>query len=202
MPATVALVLATLAAGGLVAAPRGALPGTGDGYAVRFALPAADPSVRLAATPARRQAPLDVLAQAPLPDAAEPAPPEVVASAAATTLPVPNTARPAARGKVPGVLALNYSLAGGPRAGDAIEVEKPLSIGQAEAGRIPLRIDGNAKVYALGSRLAAIIAAQSGAGAIPDGLDQDFVSLERLRALGIAIRYDAIRDRLVIDPPA
>ena len=201
-PAVVALVLATVAAGGLLAAPRGSLPGTGEGYAVRFALPAAHPSKRLAAQPARRQPPLEVLAQAPLPDAAEPPPPVVVASAAATALPVPTTTKPVPRGKVPGVMALNYSLAGGPRAGDAIELDKPVSIGGTDAGRIPLRIDGNAKVYALGSRLAAIIAEQSGAAAVPDGLDQDYVSLERLRALGIAVRYDAIRDRLVIDPPA
>ena len=72
----------------------------------------------------------------------------------------------------------------------------------ADAGRIPLRIDGNAKVFALGSRLAAIIAAQAGEKAVPEGLGKDYVSLEALRALGIGVRYDAIRDRLVLDPPA
>lgn len=112
------------------------------------------------------------------------------------------TVRADRRVKVPGVIPLNYSLAGGADAGDAIEVEKSVVIGNSDAGRIALRIDGNARVYALGSRLAAIIAAQSGAGAVPEGLGEDFVSLERLRALGVGVRYDAIRDRLVIDPPA
>jgi len=37
---------------------------------------------------------------------------------------------------------------------------------------------------------------------VPAGLEQDFVSLDRLRALGIRVRYDAINDRLVVDPPA
>jgi hypothetical protein len=197
-----ALVLATVAAGGLFAAPRDALPGTGEGYAIRFALPAAHPSKRSAAQPARRDPPLEVLAQPSLRDAVELPPPVAVASAAATVPPVPTTSRSAPRGKVTGVMALNYNLAGGPLAGDAIEVDKAVTVGHVDAGRIALRIDGNARVYALGSRLAAIIAGQSGAAAVPDGLDADFVSLERLRALGIAVRYDAIRDRLVIDPPA
>ena len=191
--------LATLAAGAHLAAPRSGLIGAGEGYVVRFALPAAHPSQRLAATPGRGQAPLEGLADAPQPDVAEATAPVAVASAAATALPAPTAAR---RAKVPGVIALSYNLAGGPQAGDAIEVDKAVSVGAAEAGRISLRIDGNAKIYALGSRLAAIIAEQSGAEAVPDGLGQDYVSLERLRALGIAVRYDAIRDRLVIDPPA
>ena len=190
--------LATLAAGAHLAAPRSELSGSREGYAVRFALPAAQPSQRLAATPGRGQAPLEGFADAPQPDVAEvtATAPVAVASAA---LPAPTAAR---RAKVPGVIALSYNLAGGPQAGDAIEVDKEVSVGATEAGRISLRIDGNAKIYALGSRLAAIIAEQSGAEAVPDGLGQDYVSLERLRALGIAVRYDAIRDRLVIDPPA
>jgi len=111
-------------------------------------------------------------------------------------------ARTAPRAKVPGVIALSYSLAGGANAGDAIEIDKPVSIAGADAGRVPIRIDGNAKVYAQGKRLAALIAAQSGEKAVPAGLGEDFVSLEALRALGIGVRYDAIRDRLVLDPPA
>ena len=200
---------AVLAAGSVMAAPGlglglGALPGmASDGYAVRIALPETRRSLPLAATPAAREAPLAEIA-APAVAEAEAAPaPEAspVALAVVSTLPVPTAAR-TPRARVPGVIALSYSLAGGANAGDAIEVEKSVTFRGADAGRIPLRIDGNAKVFALGSRLAAIIAAQSGQAAVPAGLEQDFVSLERLRALGIGVRYDAIRDRLVLDPPA
>ena len=199
---------ALLAAGGVMAAPGlglGALPGmANDGFAVRIILPATHRSAPLAATPAAREAPLaEIAASAVADEEAAPAPvAPPVATAALSTLPVPNTARTASRAKVPGVIALSYSLAGGANAGDAIEVEKAVTFRGADAGRIPLRIDGNAKVFALGSRLAAIIAAQAGEKAVPEGLGEDYVSLEALRALGIGVRYDAIRDRLVLDPPA
>ena len=196
-----------LAAGGVMAAPGlglGALPGmTNDGFAVRIILPATHRSAPLAATPAAREAPLaEIAASAVADEEAAPAPvAPPVATAALSTLPVPTAAR-MPRAKVPGVIALSYSLAGGANAGDAIEVEKAVTFRGADAGRIPLRIDGNAKVFALGSRLAAIIAAQAGEKAVPEGLGEDYVSLEALRALGIGVRYDAIRDRLVLDPPA
>lgn len=161
------------------------------GYAVRFALPAAHPA---AAGPATRAA----LADAPGPLPGET--PGGIALGSGLTAPTAASATP--RSKVPGVMALSYSLAGGANAGDAIEIDKPVSIAGADAGRVPIRIDGNARVYALGKRLAEVIAAQSGEKAVPKGLGEDFVSLEALRALGIGVRYDAIRDRLVLDPPA
>ena len=195
-PPMLAACVAVIATGGVMAAP-GLLR---HDYAVRFALPETQRAVPLAASPAAREAPLAEIATAP-----EPAPspaPEPVELAVASSLPVPTVARTVPRGKVPGVIALSYSLAGGASAGDAIEVEKAVTFRGADAGRIALRIDGNAKVFALGSRLAAIIAEQSGQAAVPEGLEQDFVSLEALRALGIGVKYDAIRDRLVLDPPA
>lgn len=160
----------------------------GTDYTIRLALPAAEqvraPKARLPAN-AQPKADLAVSEQAPEP------------------LPDP-TSTPAIspRTKIAGMIPLRYSLAGGASAGDAIEVEKPVSMGGADAGRIALRIDGNARVYALGSRLATIIAAQSGEQAVPAGLSDDFVSLDALRAMGIAVRYDATRDRLILDPPA
>lgn len=201
-PLALAVGLGVLAAGSVMASQGldlSALPGNARaGYAVRFVLPAAHRSEPLAASPAAREAPLVVIAEVP-----EPAPgASPTTLAAALTLPVPTLARTAPRSKVPGVIALSYSLAGGATAGDAIEIDKPVSIAGADAGRIPIRIDGNAKVYAQGKRLAALIAAQAGEKAVPAGLGEDFVSLEALRALGIGVRYDAIRDRLVLDPPA
>ena len=207
-PLAVVAGLGVLVAGSVMAAPGlglGGLPGIGrDDYAVRIVLPATHRSVPPAASPAAREAPF---AQIAAEDAArdgvaptvEPAP---VALAVVSTLPFPTVARSGPRSKVPGVIALSYSLAGGANAGDAIEIDKPVSIAGTDAGRIPIRIDGNAKVYAQGKRLAALIAARAGEKAVPAGLGEDYVSLEALRALGIGVRYDAIRDRLVVDPPA
>ncbi len=203
-PLALATGLGVLAAGSVMASPGldlSALPGLAhDGYAVRFVLPDSHDAAPLAASPAAREAPLAEIAAAP-----EPAPseaPEPPTHAIASSLQVPAAKRTAPRPKFAGVIALNYSLAGGANAGDAIELDKPISIAGADAGRVPIRIDGNARVYALGKRLAEVIAAQSGEQAVPAGLGEDFVSLEALRALGIGVRYDAIRDRLVLDPPA
>ncbi|MCA1661212.1 MAG: hypothetical protein LC648_03195 [Novosphingobium sp.] len=202
-----ALGLGVLAAGGLFAAPgataRWGLPAlslpAGEGYAVRFTLPSRQQTPS-AATPGAREAPLAVLGGAvATPEDADPER-EVAVASALPAGPQPTVVRPGPRSKVAGVIPLAYSLAGGADADDAIAVEKPIVVAGVDSGRIPLRIDGNAKVYALGSRLAAIIAAQGGAR-VPEGLAEDFVSLERLRALGIAVRYDPIRDRLVIEPP-
>jgi hypothetical protein len=195
-PWAIAAGLGVVVAGSVMAAP-GLLR---NDYAVRFTLPEAHRAAPLAASPAAREAPLAEIAAAPEP--VQSTVPEQVELAAAASLPVPTVPRITPRTKVPEIIALNYSLAGGAGAGDAIEVGKSVTIRGVDAGRIALRIDGNAKVFALGSRLAAIIAAQSGQAAVPQGLEEDFVSLEALRALGIGVRYDAIRDRLVLDPPA
>ena len=202
-PLAVVTLFCVIATGSVVAAPGlglGGLPGMArDGYAVRFALPVARRPAPISASPAAREAPLMEVAKEPQPVPSEA--PEALELSAASSLPVPTVARQA-RTKFPGIIALSYSLAGGANAGDAIEMDKPVSIAGADAGRVPIRIDGNAKVYAQGKRLAAIIAAQAGEKAVPAGLGEDYVSLEALRALGIGVRYDAIRDRLVLDPPA
>jgi hypothetical protein len=194
--------MAVLAAGGGIAAPglgfAAMLGMPRDGYAVRFALPVARRVEPLPASPAARTATLAGIATPPpVAPVAEASP---VALAAVTALPAPTAAR-ARLSKVPGVIALNYSLAGGANAGDSIEVDKPVSIAGADAGRIPIRIDGNAKVYAQGKKLAAMIALRAGETAVPAGLGDDFISLEALRALGIGVKYDAIHDRLMLDPP-
>lgn len=209
-PLAVIALVCVIAAGSVVAAPGlglGTLPGIArEGYAVRFALPVAHRAAPISASPAAREAPLVEIAKAPEPSTDEaPQPlalPSTAALAGASAIPVPTVARVAPRRHVPGIIALSYSLAGGANAGDAIEIDKPVSIAGVDAGRVPIRIDGNAKVYAQGKRLAAIISAQAGEKAVPAGLGEDYVSLEALRALGIGVRYDAIRDRLVLDPPA
>ena len=203
-PPAIAAALGVLAAGSVMATAGlglAGLPGLArDDYVVRFVLPDSQRAAALTESAGVREAPLTAIAKAlePQPSAA----PEPAQVAAASTLPVPTAAPAAPRSKVPGLIALSYNLSGGAAAGDAIEVDKPVSIAGADAGRIALRIDGNSRVYAQGKRLAAIIAAQSGEQAVPAGLSEDFVSLEAIRKLGISVRYDAIRDRLVVDPPA
>jgi hypothetical protein len=101
--------------------------------------------------------------------------------------------------RVPGVMALRYSLAGGAEAGDAIEVVKPVTVAGKDAGRLPIRIDGNAQVFVQASRVAAILAAHDAGHS--EQLGDEFVSLERLRGFGIDVRYDAVRDRLILATP-
>lgn len=203
-PLAFAALFCVVATGSVMAAPGLGLGMARDGYAVRFALPVAHRSAPISASPAARAAPLAEIAEKAV--TTEEATPQVesspVALAVVSSLPVPTVARAAPPKKAPAIMALSYSLAGGANAGDAIEMDKPVSIAGVDAGRVPIRIDGNAKVYALGKRLAAIIAAQAGEKAVPAGLGEDYVSLEALRKLGIGVRYDAIRDRLVLDPPA
>ena len=211
-----ALVLALVAGAALSAAPGLAvglrfpdLVPTGKAYAVRIVLPRSRPE-SAAQAPSARRAPVEVIAQDAREPAAAESPSALPADTAAAT---PRLAEKAAAGSSPakrvaaarrvtGVMPLNYSLAGGAAAGDAIEVEKPVTIGGEVAGRIALRIDGNAKVFVAGRGISALLAAKAGAAAVPKALGDEFVSLENLRAMGIGVRYDAIRDRLVLDPPA
>jgi hypothetical protein len=199
--------LGVVAAGSVMAAPRidfstftSATP-----YPVRFVLPDARSGADQA--PGTNGGSLARIAEAVEPNSAEVSTPMAEASppALAVVSEIPVTLavkRSPPRNKLPGMIALHYSLTGGAEAGDAIEVDKPVMIAGADAGRVPLRIDGNARVYAQGKRLAALIAAKSGEKAVPEGLSDEFLSLETLRALGIGIRYDPVRDRLVLDPPA
>ena len=210
-----ALTLALLAGATLAAAPGAAgglalprLTRAVDTYAVRIVLPRSS-SDAVAQTPSARRAPTEAIAQDTAgPGAAvDPEPASRIAGAVPAlaekaAADAPSVKRVAAARRVAGVIPLNYSLAGGASAGDAIEVEKPVTIGGEAAGRIALRIDGNAKVFVAGRGLSALLAAKAGAAAVPKGLGDDFVSLENLRAMGIGVRYDAIRDRLVLDPPA
>ena len=79
--------------------------------------------------------------------------------------------------RVPGVMALRYSLAGGAEAGDAIEVVKPVTVAGKDAGRLPIRIDGNAQVFVQASRVAAILAAhvEAGGGRTAGAVEEELV---------------------------
>ena len=186
-----------LGAGALAAVPVLAgnfdLSGLGAArdYAVRIVLPASQRQAPLRAEPGVRAEPAELSA------------PEVAPTAAAETeLAATATSPNGSRQRIPGVIALKYNLAGGAEASDAIELDKPVVVGGAEAGRIALRIDGNARVFVAGRRVAALLADKAGESAVPKGLGDEFVSLEALRAMGVEVRYDAVRDRLILDPPA
>jgi hypothetical protein len=196
-----ALVAGPVAAGSVSLSPSlPLLTPDRETYAVRIALPQVwERRTERAPAPAKPRDPLPVAEAVSAEPGEAAAPPRPDERLAALTSPPPPS-RPAGRAKaarMPGVIALRYSLAGGAEAEDAIEVAKPVTVAGRDAGRLPIRIDGNAQVFAQGSRVAALLAAH-GAPA-PDGLGDAFVSLERLRSLGIDVRYDAIRDRLVLE---
>ena len=190
-----ALVLAAAALAAVpVLAGNFALPGLNAArdYAVRIVLPVARTNAPLRAEPGVRKPPAELSMPESAPSAAG-------ATELAVAASPPATGRP--RAQIPGVIALKYNLSGGAEASDAIELDKPVVVGGADAGRIALRIDGNAKVYVQGRRVAALLGAKGGRDAVPEGLGEDFVSLEALRAMGVEVRYDAARDRLILDLP-
>ena len=161
-------------------------------YTVRLVLPSPGRERPLRAGPGVRRVPAEPSAKQ-----ASGAPPPATEAPPSTAPVATAVAKPDAR--IPGIIPVKYNLGGGAEAGDAIELEKPVSIAGAEAGRIALRIDGNAKVFAEGRAVAALLAARG--RAVPEGVGNGFVSLEALRALGVEVRYDAARDRLVLELP-
>ena len=188
---------------GVLAVTAAALIGSGW-LALRLAAldrPAPTGAVRIVLADAHEAPGRPVLSA---PGAASSTPAEATVGAGPAAAPVQNppvASNPARGARLAGVIALDYNLSGGAFAGDAIELDKPVSVDGADAGRIALRIDGNARVYAQGRRVAALLARHGGVSAVPEGLGDDFVSLEALRALGVDVRYDAARDRLLLGSP-
>jgi hypothetical protein len=207
MALAISLTVAVLVAGPVAAGGAG-LPRTlavlapaSDAYTLRFMLPRAGPAEPRAASPVHAPPPLstvEVRPAKPRQETSAPLPRERLTALTAGPA-EPRALDPRQPSRTPGVIALRYSLAGGAEAGDAIEVAKPVSVGGKDAGRLPIRIDGNARVFAQASGVAAVLSAHGASP--PTGLGDAFVSLEELRGLGIDVRYDAVRDRLILAAP-
>lgn len=112
-------------------------------------------------------------------------------------LPVPDeTPRLAAKTiSPPSFSESSFDLRGGPDAPDTIEVEKTVRFAGSDVGKVTVRIDKNARIYARGQQLASILPAAS---ARPAVIGDEYVTLDLLRKAGFDIQYDAIDDKIIL----
>jgi hypothetical protein len=92
-------------------------------------------------------------------------------------------------------LISDFNLGSGPSASNAIEIRKPVLMNGRAAGTIRMRIDAAAEIYVRRDDIVRLLA---GKIALPQGGDQDFIALDRIRERGIDVRYSAGQDALMI----
>lgn len=103
-----------------------------------------------------------------------------------------------------GVLPIAFSLEGGGTAGVAgLGVEKTIALEQGAVSGIKIFIVGDALIEVERQELARAlnaIGAQAKAETLPDAGRSGRLTLDRVRHAGVDLRYDAIRDRLILRP--
>lgn len=124
-----------------------------------------------------------------------PAPPAQPAQPASGTATRPSAPGRPVSVKDATVLDINYDLVAGPGSVGAVEISKRLRRGDASMGALRLQVDRNAALYASRADLQRMIPSKA---AQLDRLDGDYLSLPRLREAGVNLRYDAVRDELVL----
>ena len=99
-----------------------------------------------------------------------------------------------------GMIDLSFDLQGGAQSPNTISVSKPVAIGGTDSGRLAIRIDGAAQIFADRWQVAAMIDDTDSATAnrIRTASGDDYLSFRRLRDLGVDIRYDPAGDRIII----
>lgn len=114
-----------------------------------------------------------------------------LARSEARTLPKPDRS---------GMLRIDFDLQGGAESPRAVSVDKPVAIGNATNGKLAIRIDGAAQIFANRGQLASLLdsSAPGKAQAIRGASTDEFMSFTQLRDLGVNIRYDPSADRIVI----
>lgn len=118
--------------------------------------------------------------------------------------PVRTAARPEAK-PIPkpgrdGMLKIDFDLQGGAQSSRAIAVDKPVAIGGSSGGKLAIRIDGAAQIFANRGQVASLIEGQDAAKAerVRTASSDEYLSFTQLRDLGVNIRYDPSADRIVI----
>lgn len=100
-----------------------------------------------------------------------------------------------------GMMAVDFDLQGGAKSTKAISVRKPVAIAGADSGRLSIRIDGAAKIYANKAEVADMLEGKSDKSErVRSASGDDYVSFDQLRDMGVNIRYDPSADRIVIPP--
>ncbi len=114
--------------------------------------------------------------------------------------PSPATTAPVPQAGASGMIDVNFDLEGGAASSGAISVSKPVAIGNSGSGRLAIRIDGAAQIFADKDQIAALINDSDAKTAqkVRTAGGEDYLSFQKLRDLGVNIRYDPAADRIVI----
>lgn len=98
------------------------------------------------------------------------------------------------------MIEVDFDLEGGAESSNAISVDKPVAIGGNNSGRLAIRIDGAAQIFADRGQVAELLAKDDAATAekVRTAGGEDYLSFRQLRDLGVDIRYDPAADRIVI----
>lgn len=163
-------------------------------YPLRLALP---PSTRVGEPLAQGMPPLVDLAET----AAEAANSEVLSGDSAAGTPVATAgARPEAARIPPGFDIRNFGTGGATEGGEMVRTTKAVILGGNPLGAIELAVGQGASVSVDRKALTALLGDKAPAlSAALEREKSDLVTLETLRTRDVAIRYDPIRDALVID---
>lgn len=94
------------------------------------------------------------------------------------------------------LLKINYSIAGD-SPDEAIVVSKKLIIDDVEKGLAELKISHGSRILIRSSDLAGL-EGQLGPAVVGALRKSEYVNFDDLRSLGLVIRYDAVRDRVLV----
>lgn len=99
-----------------------------------------------------------------------------------------------------GMMEVDFDLEGGADSSSAISVNKPVAVGGASGGKLAIRIDGAAQIFADRGQVAALIDGTDAKTAekVRTASGEDYLSFQKLRDLGVNIRYDPAADQIVI----
>ena len=111
-----------------------------------------------------------------------------------------STLKPIPKPGKSGMLKIDFDLQGGAQSSRAISVDKPVAVGSAISGKLAIRIDGAAQIFANRGQVASLIEVgePDKAEKIRAASAEEYVSFTQLRDLGVNIRYDPSADRIVI----
>lgn len=95
------------------------------------------------------------------------------------------------------LLRLNFSISAGVQE-DAINIKKRIDINNLDKGMISIKISGNSNIFVSAKDLIQISDGKLSDDALAALQNSEYVDINELRSLGFVIRYDAIRDRMLL----
>lgn len=109
--------------------------------------------------------------------------------------------RPGREGSALGLMKVHFDLAGQSGASGGFSVRKPLIANGVAYGDVELRIMGDTRIFVNANQISGLLAdrGERGAAAVRKAAGGNgFVEFDDMRAAGIDVRYDPVRDRIVL----